>query len=736
VSALDGFYTTWDNARQTFGQGAPQPGADFDKSPQLTNLGSGVTAAAPGSKWSGAAATNYDKANADHQAVFGKLAELDKKIAQQVDQSAQVVATGRQNLDQVRQWVTDAANSVPPGKQRDMLLMQIANRGLGQLTEVVQKTNAESNTVAQNLAKLGPEFEAVKNEQKFGNGEKDEKGDVDALGGEEMGPVPPEQQAEEDVRASLEEGDQAAAGRVEEVLGQIKPYRELTPEQAAYLNEMAKQQSGMSVGDLKASEDRLGDKGHIVGDSWQLMTNDDVPRSAGNFDEQQKGGFDRLPQSVQEAIKSPVPPFNNELNEISAIVKDGNADLQTGTELDREMMRTADRLMDASLFSEPSAFNPEKAHFLDENIQNIFESAGRDHQIVHDHITGTHGDDGQDFMMDVATHEWVDDGKAAGSLFAWTNDTNGPEATIAAKTANVYAEFLGHNSGELLSIGGDRQIGDVNPELVKAFSTGLLPYQEELVTDQPKVDTPFNRIDDLKGSMDDTKGLFAVIDSQPDAAREWNTQAYQHAMDMQKSFADFAKDNPRMPAGDVRIDDMEASARMLGAIDGGISQETLSNIHNARMDHDQAQANAQEAYEFKKDILRSVMSYGRGGDLVTNTLADAFAGPPPEKSEFKFDKDGMVTDVGLTSNDLSIASQYTQAQYTVASEFVDKGNPHIDERFFDETTGRLKPPSQISESDWSIYDAQLTAAMAEQTHVSALMQKFNTTLGRVGGYEG
>ncbi|MCV7267989.1 hypothetical protein [Mycolicibacterium doricum] len=43
MSALDGFYKSWENARRTFGQGTPQPGTDFDKSPQLTDLGSGTT---------------------------------------------------------------------------------------------------------------------------------------------------------------------------------------------------------------------------------------------------------------------------------------------------------------------------------------------------------------------------------------------------------------------------------------------------------------------------------------------------------------------------------------------------------------------------------------------------------------------------------------------------------------------------------------------------------------------
>jgi hypothetical protein len=233
--------------------------------------------------------------------------------------------------------------------------------------------------------------------------------------------------------------------------------------------------------------------------------------------------------------------------------------------------------------------------------------------------------------------------------------------------------------------------------------------------------------------MDKTKGLFAVIDSQQDAARDWNKAAYQNALDMQQSFAEYAKDHPNMPKGDVRVDDLQASARMLGAIDGGMSQETLSNIHNGQMGAEQAEANAKEAYDFKKDIIRSVFSYGPGGDLVTNTFADTLAGPPPDASNFRFDKDGAITDVGLTSNEQSIGYQNTQAQYTVASQFVQQGNPHIDDRFFDDNR-KLKPPSQIDPADWSLYDAQLTASMAEYTQINAMLQKFNTTLGQVGGY--
>lgn len=223
MSVLDGFYTTWRNARQTFGQGHPQPGADFDSSPQLTSLGSGLTAAAPGSTWSGAAATNYGKANTDHQQVFDNLALLDRKIAEHIDQSAQVVAAGRQNLDQLRQWVTDAASSVPPGKQRDVMLMQIANKGLADLSEVVQKANADSNAIGESLRRIRSEFDAIRFGQKFGtDGEREDE--VQSLEGEDE----PGEKAD-DEKPDMSSGDVEAIDRANRELLQemLDEYQQL-----------------------------------------------------------------------------------------------------------------------------------------------------------------------------------------------------------------------------------------------------------------------------------------------------------------------------------------------------------------------------------------------------------------------------------------------------------------------------------------------------------------------------
>jgi EspA/EspE family len=56
VTVLNAFLATWSNARQTFGEGTPQPGAQYDDSDTLNQLQSTVQTAAPGSKWTGGAA--------------------------------------------------------------------------------------------------------------------------------------------------------------------------------------------------------------------------------------------------------------------------------------------------------------------------------------------------------------------------------------------------------------------------------------------------------------------------------------------------------------------------------------------------------------------------------------------------------------------------------------------------------------------------------------------------------
>ncbi|OKH73210.1 EspA/EspE family type VII secretion system effector [Mycolicibacterium goodii] len=66
MGALDGFHSTWNKARETFGQGVPTDGSQFDRSSQLLNLKASVEAAAPDDRWQGSGANAYAAANKEH----------------------------------------------------------------------------------------------------------------------------------------------------------------------------------------------------------------------------------------------------------------------------------------------------------------------------------------------------------------------------------------------------------------------------------------------------------------------------------------------------------------------------------------------------------------------------------------------------------------------------------------------------------------------------------------------
>jgi hypothetical protein len=166
VGVLDGFLMTWSNARNTFGQGTLPTGRQYDKSAQLRQMQAILQSAAPGSAWSGNAATAYDAANTAHGKVFDRMAGLDRRLSAHVTQSARVVDTGRTNLDAVRTWVLDAAASVPAGKNHEQMLIPIVQKGLGQLHQIVTKANADLSSIGAQVRAMDGEYREL-GDQRF-----------------------------------------------------------------------------------------------------------------------------------------------------------------------------------------------------------------------------------------------------------------------------------------------------------------------------------------------------------------------------------------------------------------------------------------------------------------------------------------------------------------------------------------------------------------------------------------
>jgi hypothetical protein len=641
VTEIDAFLSTWSSARNTYGEGAPQTGAQYDNSGRLTTMASNLDSAAPDQRWQGSAATSYGAANREHQRVITALADLDRRLAGEVDNSASSVEAGRRSLDELRKWVVDAASAAPPGREGDRIRTVVAQKGLAQLQEIMRQSNSESNAIGSRIRALGQEFEALGNQKFAPKQAGDGVLDVETLGEY----ADEKEQVAQDVEKSLKEGDQEAAGRVRDVLDSITPQQlsgaePLTDKQQDYLSQLQHQQQSMSVADLKAAEDRLGDKGRIIGDSWQLMTNDDIdfPDAGTGAIAPDDQKFENLPQSVRDAIKSPGLLYDQQMDDIAAIVKDGDQRFQNGTEIDREMIRKADRMMDTPLF-EKSTGQPGDGSRpqYDVVLQDIFESAGRDHQIVHDHITGTHGDDGDDFLHDVNHHAWNDRGRAAGSLFSWTENPVGDhEKTIAAATAEKYAAWIGDHDSELLDLPGDRTLGEVNPELVRAYAHGLgnyIPDIADLSTADP--DNGFDALDVGDKDMATAKGVFSVLSTDEEASKWFNGKASAAMQAAQFEYAQAAKNN--VPNLEAYNDKLLDAATLRALVDCGTVNAAYATDLN---DHDKAVLAYERkvtAWEFGASAASTVGGFvpGMPGQILQGAgemapfLKDVFVGPAP-----------------------------------------------------------------------------------------------------------
>ena len=639
MSVLTAFLSTWSDARQTYGEGTPQTGAQYDGSSTLNQLQSAVQTAAPGSKWTGGAANAYGAANTEHGRVLGQLAGLDHRLSAHVDQSAEVVAAGRRDLDAVRKWVVDAAASTPKNAAGERMQMAIVQKGLSQVQEIIQRSNGELNSIGGKIRGLGDEYQAL-GSQKFGPKEGPEF--VDGKKDEEE----KRRQAEKDVHDALA-GNQDAAKRVESVLNGINPGQALTPEQGSYLSQMQAQQNGMSIDAFKTAEQRLGDQKHIIGDSWQLMSNPNVdfPKTdtkigaLDNPNEMVKGGFDKLPQSVQQAVKSPGVLYADQMRDISGIVRDGNPALQTGTQLDSEMLNKADRMMDAPIWEHDPASNGQdvgRDPFLDPVVSEIFTSAGRDHPAVAALITGGQG---EDFLHDITHHYWADNGAAAGSLLSWTGpESVGPNAAIAADTAEAYANYIGKHDSELLAL-NNHTLGDINPNLVQGMAEGLTPYIPNIANisegQLPGFDTPDSGDALEKGLMPTAKGIFSVLSSDDKASVLFNGAAQHQAVMAQERFAEELRNH--VPNLSPESRHLSESATLQGLVDTGLhnasSHERLNGIE---LEKSVYQAKS-DAFDMDKSFLGGLGGklpvvgdvVGQGVDVFGQAAKDAIIGPAP-----------------------------------------------------------------------------------------------------------
>ena len=178
MSALDAFMATWAQARATFGAGAPAEGAQFDQSSQLHRLQSDVASAAPGPNWTGSASDVYAEANSKQARTLGSVGDLDKRLGAEVDRSAAVVTAGRRELEAVKQWVSDAAATVPNTPAWQRMLWPVISKGSSEIQHILTRSNGELSSIADRIRGIGNEYQALGHEDGKGGTKLDKDGNV------------------------------------------------------------------------------------------------------------------------------------------------------------------------------------------------------------------------------------------------------------------------------------------------------------------------------------------------------------------------------------------------------------------------------------------------------------------------------------------------------------------------------------------------------------------------------
>ncbi|MDT0399894.1 TPR repeat region-containing protein, partial [Streptomyces edwardsiae] len=111
--------------------------------------------------------------------VYEKLADLDKQMAAEVTNAANIVTNGRTQLDNTKSWVDSAVSSLPSSlssQARENSLIPIAKEGITQVNNTVSTANGDMLKIGFRVTDIKNQYDELQN-QKLGPGEKDEKAD-------------------------------------------------------------------------------------------------------------------------------------------------------------------------------------------------------------------------------------------------------------------------------------------------------------------------------------------------------------------------------------------------------------------------------------------------------------------------------------------------------------------------------------------------------------------------------
>ncbi|MFV8310746.1 hypothetical protein [Mycobacteroides chelonae] len=308
--------------------------------------------------------------------------------------------------------------------------------------------------------------------------------------------------------------------------------------QMEYMNALARSLDGKSPKEIEDIMNTIGKTNPAAKEGLanvlQLVSNDKVTASVrGDKEIPTDGGFNLLPSSIRDSLsrgdlakveylrdpKGNIVKGTDGKPVIARVSLNGVGDnqsvariagaaddrLQSGSSLDKKLIDVGRQYLHAEVQRETAQTADMKgALFVDgENKTNsegvrvtedIFAAVGPDKIAVHEAVTGQNG---QDFIKDIATHNWTDDGAAAKSLFQFNpgDQTISPGEghtgqEIARRDGDIMEQVAKALSGDdarklMLNIpnsegGGTESVGERNPVLMRQWADSLSPYLSEM----------------------------------------------------------------------------------------------------------------------------------------------------------------------------------------------------------------------------------------------------------------
>ncbi|WP_162958791.1 WXG100 family type VII secretion target [Nocardia yunnanensis] len=441
--------------------------------------------------------------------------------------------------------------------------------------------------------------------------------------------------------------------------------------QYPYVQAFTQGMNDMSNEDIDQLGSNLKGNGHDqvqadIANDFRIVSNPQVHSPDGKY----TGGISQLPKDVQKALTedpsvlaktttvanqySSVDMSSYDANKVQSsmaalgdLMSKGDNTIQ-GSDINRAMIKQGAEI--AALHPSDKGMSQLTPKLADTFLQN----ASGDHTAVRDaliadanssnpdaraaatrmDLTCTPGGhyNANDHIVDILQHQWSPDQHGAENMFKYIGDDAGAanqfQQQRAGESAQSLATIIAHNeatlSHDVPGAAGHASFGELNPGLSQVVAKSLEPYIPNLAG----VSDPDLKINHYCGNLDtagstdgspdahgnqlnhtpgDLSNLFKVIDSNPDAAKEFNNAAAHLAG--QLDFAYGAGTDPHRAY---------EQGQLTGAMKNGLDDELSTLI---KIDHDNAGDAASAAYNRKTeiaDIVTGIISTGgaiSSGDL-------------------------------------------------------------------------------------------------------------------------